>query len=422
MSYVLDRLPRFSYNASRDFHGRWFIPLVIIASTISLCILIPINFALTGYETLSVFQSDFSKVPDLWFWRFGNKPESVCDPRTLNAGDTFITNRGLLTWTIDTIFEEPPLDLYGNETELSPVLPRMRYSGHSLDNCDIMNLAVSVNSQALYATFNANVICNDADFPVLMRTSYFTDFLGDNSQSISNTLSSQAAMGESRVDLYLGHAAFDVWSGLNVPTSLFSLYFPNVLCHTSQLGMIDPSCTAVPVNIDDVYTTLSTATLSSFSDAYSSDTYSTGVQNAVQLLIAIVRLDLGSVFSNNFFVYPNVLDATISSNTTLYQTLQSNNSTLPGLGDTSRPAVIDSQYLCHVPQRKPIGSIIATLGTFVIGWVAFFLVIAYYERRKPKQVNVNSCDCRLPEYESVKRGDIQKVADESLSQERGDKV
>ncbi|KAG8983824.1 hypothetical protein FRB93_006931 [Tulasnella sp. JGI-2019a] len=131
----------------------------------------------------------------------------------------------------------------------------------------------------------------------------------------------------------------------------------------------------------------------------------------MQIMLAAVRLDIGNVFPNNHLVYPNVLDATISKGGPLYNdllsTLQYYNTILPILGDASRPAVIASQYLCHFPQRKSLGSaiisiLVATLSMFGSAWVAFLFVATYYETRKDRQR-----DYHLPKYDRTTKDDLE---------------
>ncbi|KAG9026605.1 hypothetical protein FRB95_008659 [Tulasnella sp. JGI-2019a] len=160
-------------------------PLVLLGIIVVLGVLIPLNFALTGYETVSTFQSDFNTVPDLWFWHFGNKPPSgsLCDPRTLSMGDTLVTNYGLLTWTVDIIFGEPLLGVPSNSS--APLnLPTVEYSGNNPDNCDVLSLTVVENMQPQTGTFKAIVVCNDTNFPVILGTAYTVDFLGNDKQTV----------------------------------------------------------------------------------------------------------------------------------------------------------------------------------------------------------------------------------------------
>ncbi|KAG8995952.1 hypothetical protein FRB94_008689 [Tulasnella sp. JGI-2019a] len=403
----------------------------MIGTILILGVLIPLNFALTGYEIVSVVQSDFDKVPDLWFWRFGNKPlpGTLCDPRVLNMGDNFFTNYTLLPWTIDTIFEKPPLDFSFNASR-NPTIPTLSYSGHNLDNCDIVNMAVTGNLQPPAYTFKASVICNDTDLPIMMSTTYSEDSVNIPMEYFLGVLLPQIDLG---VDLFLLSARTDLNNSLTAGlVNLNALLFTGVtdlgviFCHNQRLGAINPLCTAVPAELPLTGLTLTWAngTITSTTLPPSSDVhpglYTTAVSNTLQLLLAAVRLDIGNVLPNNFLIYPTILNASISMDTTLGKSLLTDNDMLPGAGNGSRPAVIASQYLCHFPQRKSIGSaiisvLVATLSMFGSAWAAFLIVATIYEKRKHPQDNAGNY--RLPQYEMLKKDDTQEVAQGHSSQE-----
>ncbi|KAG8992679.1 hypothetical protein FRB94_011390 [Tulasnella sp. JGI-2019a] len=435
MVYSLPRLPRFSYNVTRDFQGRWFAPLVIIGIIAVLGILIPLNFALTGYETVSVVQSNFSEVPDLWFWRFGNKPPpgSLCEPRTLNIGDTFTTNYTVFTWTVESIFDRPPLGLPVNDNSLAN-LPTVRYSGTNLDNCDVVNMRVEGSLQVASITFKAFVVCNDTDFPAMMSTAFTLLPVNTDREYVLDTFAPQSDAGLGPlVSILFQSTGTDIKDKTTLPDSggliamsvglfmgmarLTNVDGPLVFCHNPRLGPIDESCTAVPVafrDFDLIYS-YANGTTPVYWPSHLPDTYAALVANTMQLILAAVRLDTGNVFSNNFLVYPDLLNATITSHTSLYNqcvyNLQTDKSILKGLGDASRPATISSQYLCHFPQRKPLAQafisvLVATLSMFSSAWAGFLLIAAYYERKTYAQGND-----RHEEYQTVPRDDMQEVVD-----------
>ncbi|KAG8990857.1 hypothetical protein FRB94_013032 [Tulasnella sp. JGI-2019a] len=193
--------------------------------------------------------------------------------------------------------------------------------------------------------------------------------------------------------------------GLETPSSMVytGLAKPGkpVFCHNQRPGAINESCAAVPVgfyNISLLRTwangtvdgTILGAKESFWSDSdIQLDIYSDGIANAMQFLLAVTRLDMSNVLSNNFLAHLDVINATIQSPSRLYYDLMYRNGTLRL--DTSRPAVIASQYLCHFPQRKSLGSaiisvLVATLSMFGSGWAAFLLVATYFEKRNIHKV------------------------------------
>ncbi|KAG8988023.1 hypothetical protein FRB93_004306 [Tulasnella sp. JGI-2019a] len=214
-------------------------------------------------------------------------------------------------------------------------------------------------------------------------------------QSGLNMLTHRAAMGGFRINSYLWYAAFDVWSSMAAGlTGLYTTVFTGKeFCHNQRLGAMYFPCTAMPMDHEDevAYLTLNwdndtiyNPTFPSFPDVRLGP-YSTGINNAMQLMLAAVHLDIGNILPNNFLAYPGVLNATISANTELYQALLSDIEAFPSLGDTSRPAVIASEYLCHFPQRKPLGSLVIIMTVFASGRVAFLLPAALYGKKDNKQ-------------------------------------
>ncbi|KAG8983826.1 hypothetical protein FRB94_013033 [Tulasnella sp. JGI-2019a] len=431
MPSLLDRLPRLSYSVTRDFHGRWFTLLVVMGAIFVLGVLVPLNFALTGYETVSVFQSDFNELPDLWFWRIGGKPlpGSLCEPRILSVGDTVFTNNTLFPWTIETIFEAPPIGIVGiphNDT----TIPSMRYSGHNLDNCDVIFMAVTQTPQPPTGTLNIAVACNDTDLPIMMSTTYTEAFVHGQTVAPSTQyhaglnyiLSEAVGFGDAEVNI---NAAWPIDDAMLV----------DVFCPNQRLGPIDQSCTAIPASIFDIslmvawpngtinFTTVTSSpgneTWLSYPSSFDLDSYATSTTDTMQFLLAATRLDIGNVLPNNFLVYPDTLNETISKDSNIIQELSMHNETFQGLGDVSRPAVIASQYLCHFPQRKSLGSaiisvLVATLSMFGSAWAVFLAVATYYEKRKHPQGNF-----RLSEYELVRKDDAQGVVDGLSSQGNG---
>ncbi|KAG8992993.1 hypothetical protein FRB93_002146 [Tulasnella sp. JGI-2019a] len=282
-------------------------------------------------------------------------------------------------------------------------------------------MSVFTATQPPVLTFEALVLCNDTDFPVLMSTVYTESFATDE-HSLYDLIPGNVTNPGFRLYSYFLDLGTDLLdSGLagqfSSAGSTITILEPPVFCHNQRLGAIDQSCTAVPVNISSASSIL-TSINGTIYRVWTSELPEPllGIMtSATQLFLAVVRLDIGNAFPNNFLVHPDTLNATISSNITLYgdclDTLQQMDSVFPGLGDMSRPATIASQYLCHFPHRKPLGSaiisvLVATLTMFGSGWTVFLLVAKLYEQRKYPQGK--SCDCHLSEYERVGNNELQE--------------
>ncbi|KAG8982300.1 hypothetical protein FRB94_009303 [Tulasnella sp. JGI-2019a] len=222
-------------------------------------------------------------------------------------------------------------------------------------------------------------------------------------------------------------------------TNMTSIERRPVFCHSQRLGAIDQSCTAVPIDVHDFESVLYFANRTQIdlprqpaddtpgfelppaenvSFIAQQEPFRTVIPIAMQLMLAATRFDIGNILPNNFLVYPDVLNATVPEDAFICQDLIQLGSTLSSLGDESRPAAIASQYLCHFPQRKPLGSaiisvLVATLSMFGTVWAVFLFTATFYEQKRHPQGNL--CDCHL-EYQRVMKGDMQEVADGVSSQ------
>ncbi|KAG9024588.1 hypothetical protein FRB95_011333 [Tulasnella sp. JGI-2019a] len=199
---------------------------------------------------------------------------------------------------------------------------------------------------------------------------------------------------------------FTGFTSLNAEWSAYGATPEAVFCHNQRLGPLDKSCTAVPTSLLKGQLTLAWTDGSQTQVWFSSHgnkTWSftisdfepnlavTVISDAMQFLLAAVRLDIGNVFPNNFLVYPSTMDAIVSKGSDIRLALAFDKYYLPSIAHASRPAVIASQYLCHLPQRKPLGSVfvsvlVATLSMFSSAWAVFLVVATYYGNENTHKV------------------------------------
>ncbi|KAG8867974.1 hypothetical protein FRB97_002840, partial [Tulasnella sp. 331] len=348
---------------------------------------------------------------------------------------------------------------------ITDVLPSVAYNGCNLNNCDYSGIRIVISPSPPTASFTAGVVCNGKDFPAMISTAFSMDatsIFNTSLGTIWGTLAPGASNLAGAVESLLMAALSDIGDQAvsfmndtgNVPTGT-SYPAPAVLCYNQLLGDVDESCTRIPpalsfspaasparvrgrANVDssvsegmeisaspdDGYQVGPNAVV--YNGPISKDGNPVAVNttlgignwmnqnvtlnNAAQLIIAAIRLDIGNIFSNNLLVSPNTLNPTIASqyqnsslNTTAPSTLYSalnrfntgnqNWTVLNIPGDQLQPATIATQYLCHVPQRKPLGQVIisvlvATLSIFSSGWGLFMVFSTCVERRIHKKANV----------------------------------
>ena len=172
------------YPITRSFSWRWFTPISLAGSFIVIVILSVVNSnhnlptphfqlmthffstaALTGYETVTVFESDFNATQTFWFDKFLSfhepKPGTLCDGHIFNVGDPLTTNYTFFQWTIDSIIRP--------NAGQSGIL----YSGAPLTFCDVTTVYIDGNLLSWSMDFTVISSCIDSNlFNVTARTSF----------------------------------------------------------------------------------------------------------------------------------------------------------------------------------------------------------------------------------------------------------
>ena len=178
------------YPITRSFSWRWFTPISLAGSFIVIAILSVVNSnhnfstphfqlmthffftaALTGYETITVFESDFNATQTpFWFDRFlpfhEPKPGALCAGHVFNVGDPLKTNYSFFQWNIDSVIR-PNAGLSG-----------MLYSGAPLTFCDVTTVYMDGSLSSWSMDFSVISSCVDSDlFNVTVRTSFSVGLL-----------------------------------------------------------------------------------------------------------------------------------------------------------------------------------------------------------------------------------------------------
>jgi hypothetical protein len=121
--------------------------------------------ALAGYETITVFESDFNATQSLWFHRFlpFNVPKSgtLCEGTIFNVGDPLTTNYSFFQWTMDSIIQP--------NAGQSGIL----YSSNPLTFCDVTSIYLDGSLLSWSMDFTVIATCLDANlFNVTARASF----------------------------------------------------------------------------------------------------------------------------------------------------------------------------------------------------------------------------------------------------------
>lgn len=129
-----------------------------------------ITVALVGYETVTIFQSDFNITQSFWFDRFRlfglgiSKPGTLCASQTLFPGDRFTTNYSFFEWSLMTVNE-------GRDGNLI-------YNGSTLQSCDVTTVYMDGHLQDLTTDLALLIACDDIHgIKILAKTLFSTTIL-----------------------------------------------------------------------------------------------------------------------------------------------------------------------------------------------------------------------------------------------------
>ncbi|KAJ7663442.1 hypothetical protein B0H17DRAFT_1019889 [Mycena rosella] len=450
------------YPLTRHFPGRIFAPTAIGGAIVVLVFLATINAALAGYETITVFDSDFNVTQTHWFHRFlpMQKPKAgtLCDPRLLSLGDTVSTNYTLFQYTIASI-DTPNAGDSG-----------FSYKGWTLDNCDITSLYVNGNANTFIIDLTVLVSCRadesqvvqGNDYEVTLRTDWpqstlagqYASLLGvqkalKNRGSFNATVDARGKVLDSITSLSSSDFALRVFeldalkNGTFPVIISFQAQFP--WCPASLGSDVACALEIPPVNITDMFeyspvngmTSYSTSLPTSESNKPLIDTDTSGIiANLVQTVYAAVRIDLGNPSPNNFLLNSSVIPQAIiasfpqtfpqlANESYLYSILVDDDyyKQVPGHDQLSisgllpltvpGPAIVDGVYLCHFQRAKSPGSafiavLVATLSMFSTGWALFLAFAAGLVKNRAPSANAcvphgsesEDSSCKSPQKEA----------------------
>ncbi|KAG8845163.1 hypothetical protein FRB96_002607 [Tulasnella sp. 330] len=409
----LPAFPHFSYPVTREIQWR-VESLAYLAAFLAVVILIPVNYALTGYETVSVTNQDYNYIPNNWYYRFAPRPKpgSHCDPHMFTIGDSFVTNTSILTYKLVTAL--------GSDDGIN-AKSSINYKGTTLENCDVFYMSVAADARLLTSTIVADIGCtNETGFPIAFSTSYATSFdrvssnlwqdvnyhLGDMKGYNDLSLNVSLLLYAAGLDL-INHVQFMFKNIANGPAviSVSTPYldgYPPWWCPTTTSAANSTCKTAIPeISLGEATLIGAIGNFINASDAPGlAGNYTLAVTNAMQVTLAAVRTDLGNILPNNMLVNrnPSLINATIAPMfpadpdivSTLYtdlitpDTAASENSDAWDPVDISEaeryPSNIAVDYLCRTEQHKSPGSIlvavsVATLTFVKTGWAVFLLIL-----------------------------------------------
>ncbi|KAG8996697.1 hypothetical protein FRB94_011572 [Tulasnella sp. JGI-2019a] len=301
--------------------------------------------------------------------------------------------------------------IFGNESTSSSIA----YTGQTLEECDVVYMSTTADARSQSSTIAAYIACkSEAQFPVVFTTSFRYDASLTADWLVSPLAFKEVDEPISQnilfldVDKAMASAGADiVGQVINtlqvIPNNSGPLFlsaealpiggYPPWWCTPSLFNKNSTCGTAVPPILDALSRNLYDATGNAILNATLPTNYNITINNAMQTILAAIRIDLGNIFPNNFLAHrtPDVIGRTISSTipikgfqppppTQLYTLIANGDSWLNGHEglanlnlNSATPSQITLEYQCQVSQRKNPGSLfiditVATLTLFNNGW------------------------------------------------------
>ncbi|KAJ7207247.1 hypothetical protein GGX14DRAFT_636808 [Mycena pura] len=391
--------------------------------------------ALTGYETITVFKSDYNAIQTFWFHAYipslNKEPGTLCDSRVFNLGDSFTTNYSLFPYSVASV-----VSANAGDSGIS-------YKGTTLENCDLSSLYLTGDISTYTIDYTAIITCRSDEFEFTARTDFSQSSLAGKYNPVVSVDRSQknrqsGAFNKTRDARGILLDAVTGLSSNDIATRIFSIAqaaanvsaYPVILsvqvdfpfCPAS-LGRAATCATSVPqFTLSRSFISFSNVTFQQYDPSQPpapnnqpviTDATSNAVSNVIQSVAALVRLDLGNPSPNNFLLNTSAIPATLfatfpalpgvpdSPNQSQEYAVLTGAATDPAYNITgllpltvAGPAALDVVYLCRfqhakAPAQAFVAVLVATLSMFGSGWAVFLgLATAVVKRRR---ANANTC-------------------------------
>lgn len=414
-----------SYSIERHFRWKWFSYFAFGGGLIALVIIIVVNVALTGYETVTVFRSDYRTRETHWYDNFRTKePAPLCDTHIFNVGDTLTTNYTLFAWTLGSI----TIPNAGDSGYAS--------NGTTLTDCDISSLFITGDLKSWTVSFVVLISCSKhQEFDITASTRFSISSLpGEYSPLLGMARSLEAGgQGDNRaiiIDWLLQDANLDL--GNRVGTAFLNSGETNYVVVSLQVDFHHCPLSLGPnascgISVPSYNVSVSTlvypnATLSTYSAYYPvaadnqfniDDDIAGPLNNIIRIIHAAVRVDLGIDSPNNLILHPEVANASLvttfpithlnptnyTSASLLLEWINPTSDIEPFMPvNVSGPAELQVVYLCRLQQRKAaaqlfISVLVATLSMFSSGWALFLSAATIIAKRQDTTANFCEGHC-----------------------------
>ncbi|KZT58697.1 hypothetical protein CALCODRAFT_508003 [Calocera cornea HHB12733] len=346
------QVPRASYSVSRDL-GPIFSLATWMMFTVLAAVLIVVSWGAYGYDTISVFSSDFNgtQTSSWWFngWVPGPLsfllPDSSCQAYTYRLGDSFRTSTRIFTWQIENVNQNPE-DEDGN-WESGGLYTELPYSNAGLEYCDVADITITADMFQQSVQLDTRIMCT-LPVPILAKTTVLVSpFLARDTYSNNPWVNSSIGINDilglanppqanvsQAVDLltidfwYYMFALLQATNGTS-PSVLGSqiLFYgaggTNTWCPAAFIGQpgwctsqdefnppqfdLGPEQLYFPISTDNISLLLTTPNSEDFEGAFWNNSIATPISNLVRVMHSAARTDLGGFRSNNVFLNKTAL-------------------------------------------------------------------------------------------------------------------
>ena len=450
----------FNYNLTRPYPYRWFTPVALVGAVILAILLSVMNFVQNSYTLVVQYVEDPNATiaNGVWFsdWPsyLTSSVKPTCQPANLPVNSQFFTNQTGLMWTITTIAKD-------NSTSIaSPSLP---YMNNIIQDCTVNSIQINLgDSPLVQSAQQLGTIITTADVQVRAFVSCAvhgpTGYTRFNATALYDTIYPNAVAGSTsfvasdrqrKASMYWAEAllsAYWLQTESMIGGGVFSAWSP---FRQEGLAVLFPSKSETNIRSDDFFNVTYTFMVakgehpseltiqaeilnpvgSYIRDGPSRDQILRPIDSLGKSMYSAVLTDLGQTVSpkhSNILANATTLKyfsqncSTVASLASIlnlpeiesqdYETVQSSDSPTGPLKLTS--SVISTEYLCQVPQRKPLGDIfiavlLADLVLLQAAWKLYTFSVDQVMARKQSSANV--CEGCL-EDEDDKRIRAQEIA------------
>ncbi|MCJ1468157.1 hypothetical protein MMC07_006785 [Pseudocyphellaria aurata] len=410
-------VPSFGYPVTRPYPYKWFPWVVLIGGILSLVLFSAINLAANGYDLNVQYTTDpnstMSQTPwaERWPFSWFSKVDTTCQSQSLQIKSQISTDKLIFSYTVTGIWQ-----LKNGSGGKKTTRPSLRYKNHKLENCAVNKIDLDIKSSrpgtgANLPDATAQITCfisNDYTptwFTLSTAFDYedteddigdyedteddyedteddyedteddYEDTEDDYEDTEDNTGNYSAGLwwwGQSLISSQASNLKFPEYSFQQPPTIENNYTASRIVRLRATFSSRDPP-DRVPIWDPDFFdmsyntTCVSNEYSRTSGEFYCDDTFPEAVitpqgfldeaEYFAKIFYSLVLADLGNDSTENVLKNASLLQNYTHARNTSNGWFQSYNNNSLNLNSST----IYQEYLCQVPQRKPIGPLLVSI-------------------------------------------------------------